>query len=347
MAPLAAKEIAVYDIKRGEFVSLEPLKERSAEKFPKGIHPTFNDSFVSGSSVIFTPLVYDYFVIYDTVSETLSYIESKDWRSDVSDFCKVLGYYSKAVTHGDDTFIAGYNHNAVMHYSGTDKIFNEIELPGDYNGFSCICYGDDAFWLCTNEGEIVKANLDFTKTETVYSPDQSHLSKTTAFINIVYRNNKIWAFPFDSNHIVTVDPSNKIAEISNEYPISEIEDTWTSYDSVQYSIASVIGTKLFLYRTGGFRELIVSDSECETQETHTLSLSEEDEHIIYGLKQQGFTAVFHDNIGPSIYENEIMNIYDYIRVYAENTTVSQNDLSRNSSAFNPIYSFLTEKLEQL
>jgi len=204
-APYAAREAAVFDISTGQFakISFRNLRMRLKVTNPA----MFCDAVSHGQYVCFIPLYYPAIVRLDTKSGELIY--NTEWLGALEKLIHSpeRGYFYSCYLNDNELILPCANANALILFDMDSGVSKTFTLGKAGNRYVCACFDGTDYWLCSIKGSIYRWNQDnneLTNVVPAISEDQSG----QMFIDIIYLDGHIWAFPYKADFVIKIDTSN-------------------------------------------------------------------------------------------------------------------------------------------
>lgn len=283
-APMEAEQIAAYDMDSGEFYRIE-LMEVDAKTYPGySKRGKFLYSTLVGDCVYLFPLMYPAIVKIDSKTHKIEYIN--DWVDKARQLC------------GNEAWLFGiavdaFNGEILVPFLQTDAILTLdcdtsttqiIPLQTGNIGYVSICFDGNDFWLSRNcrkgaVADIVKWNRESGVIENIDlseygSMSFNHEGPANGFINLFFKNGKVYAMPHFCDTAFCIDIATNSVEVidlfSREFTGKELSDAihyanpcyWMHEDTI-YGLGMKSGI-IYSCDTSG-------QSQCETEISVNLS----------------------------------------------------------------------------
>lgn len=227
--PFFARDIAVYDVNRKEFQTIE-LDERILQ-CKEGM-PLFTGGEVHGNYIFFYAGYGNAIVRLDANTDRVEYIT--DWIKDIKKLIdnKNVYFYGKSVWVKDKLIIPFYNANAVLELS-PETMECKVYRPGtETRRYQAICFDGENYWLSSEELlGLVKWKPQLSRVEMVSWDDPQIAEGINYSREIVCHDNKIIVF-----------------SVSDKDERIEIQDAGIAILRAPYTFIRVETDVLFFYR---------------------------------------------------------------------------------------------------
>lgn len=299
-APLKAERIAIYDIKRNTFQTMQVNEDCVKAQRPDYLRFKFYDVVSLDGNIYFIPYCYPAIVAYDTNTQELNYLDSWLDKSKPSQaFKNGRGYFCEAIYDSGNIIMPRFDKDSIVVFDEQNMSFNTFDVTQSDKGYRSICFDGNNYWMVSLDGKILRANKSLDTFSPVNLDKDFTSGKGNEFIAMVYLDGFLWAFPFNAKFTLRIDTNSMEAAIATDFPDVDAPDKWSSFEDIRYFFAKTIANKIYAH-TGGYNpKFIEYDPQTGTRRVTEIYISEGDIPKIEALRRRTFNENVSEDMAPN------------------------------------------------